>query len=166
MRSVNDLGIPLAVAARKDFTNAYRLADQVTAECIAIDDCLLGFTKTHHRAWDWLKEGDSEWSVVLDDEAVPIPDFRRKLNLALLQAPSPIVSLYYPSDDHSEELHWVTSLHLWDCLGLAVKTILIPSMMEWIVDMEPLELAIAQWAQQNHFEISYVRPSLVERKEL
>lgn len=167
---------PIVVVAHpKRYRMASDLADEVRAEAISLDDNNLGASKNHQRAWTWLKDGDSEWSVVLEDDAVAVPHFRDQLNMALAKAPTPVVSLYlgrgrpFGMQDRiariiPRDVCWVTSTHLLHCVGVAMKTTLVPSMLKWVEDLEPVDEAMTSWAQQNHYEIGYTRPSLVDHR--
>lgn len=168
---------PIAVVAHpKRYSMACALMDGIAAEALALDDNGLGCARNHQRAWTWLKDGSSEWSVVLEDDALPVPHFRDQLNMALAKAPTPLVSLYLGRSRPmgaqpaiarviARDVCWITSTHLLHGVGYAMRTELIPDMLDWVEDLEPIDEAVTSWAQQNHYEIAYTRPSLVNHRD-
>lgn len=144
---------------------------------ISMDDVGMGAARNHERAWTWLKDSPEPWSLVLEDDAVVCTDFLHQAKMALAQAPSPVVSFYLGRGrpPHwqqkiarviaADDPHWITATELLHGVAVAVRTELIPDMLSWVKDMEPMDEAITDWAQQNHYEIAYTRPSLVQHAD-
>lgn len=84
------------VAHESRIAQAKQLYDTVSADVIMVDDThrRLGCEANHRRVWAELATTDTEWAVVLEDDAVPVPNFRDQLTQALNVAPAPYVSLY------------------------------------------------------------------------
>lgn len=178
--------IPIAVVAhhdRRDRVDA--LADSVFAEAVAMDgpDDPVGHFVNHLRAWSWLAGGSCPWSVVMEDDAVPLPaargpeGFRRQLHGALAVAPGPVVSLYL---GRSRPPQWqptiartvdradacfLSSTHLLHGVGYAIRTELIPDMLKSITPLQqtlPIDEAVSLWCRARNHQILYTWPSLVD----
>lgn len=65
---------------------AVALADEIDATLV-MDEAGEGEWPTHERAWRILAETDASWGVVVQDDAQPIPGFRRHLDAVLRAAP-------------------------------------------------------------------------------
>src|SRR5690606_8297214 len=81
----------VAHQARRDA--ALALADPLGAY-VSLDDGTLGAEANHLRVWEVLADASAEWVCVLEDDAVPSPNFLAQITAALTVAPSPVVSLY------------------------------------------------------------------------
>jgi hypothetical protein len=176
--------IPLAIVAHPlRIKMARALADQVSAEAIVVDSDGEGAGVNHLGAWRWLQNSRGYWGVVLEDDAVPVDDFRDQLDRALAVAPTPIVSLYLgrgrpPKYQDAiarviaplySDPHWLVAAHLFHGVGYAVRHDLIESLLkgvEPLLDDLPIDDAISVWAQQSKHHISYTRPSLVNHRDL
>ena len=87
--------IHIAIVAHKDRADAAnQLAETVGAQHIAWDRGHRGANANHRAAWLWHQTNPADWSVTLEDDAVPCKDFRRQLTQALTVAPTNICSLY------------------------------------------------------------------------
>lgn len=163
------------VTHQRRYSDALDLAERLSAT-ICMDDIGMGAARNHERAWTWLKDSPEPWSLVLEDDAVVCTDFLNQASMALAHAPSPIVSFYLGRGrpPHwqpkiarviASESHWITSTEMLHGVATAVRTELIPDLLTWIEDQEPVDEAISDFAQQNHFEISYANPSLVDHRD-
>lgn len=167
------------------------LSNKVKAKVLSVDDGTLGPGKNH--LWVWKHLGthyaDAEWSVVLEDDAIPCEEFDGQLCAALAKAPAPVVSLYLgrtrpgywqPSiarafgqlspavNDDPPDPCYFTGLPLLHCVGVAIKTSLVPVMVDCVkhrVPSTPIDEAIAGWAGSRHIEVAYTRPSLVNHDD-
>lgn len=166
-------------ADRKRYAMGRSLAEDVEAEALSVDDAGLGTGRNHLRAWSWLAGGNHRWSVVLEDDAVPVGDFREQLDQILKIAPTPIVSLYL---GRSHPPHWqnaiarvispldsdpnfLISFDLLHGVGYAIRTELVEQMIEWVqgwVYLYPIDEAISMWAKSIARPVSYTRPSIVD----
>lgn len=156
------------------------LADKVDAEFMTIDSGGLGPGRNHEKAWQWLEESDSEWSVVLEDDAIPIIDFRKELKVALLNCPFSIVSLYlgrirppHWQDSIASVIarpeSWLLADELLHHVGVAIQTPLIGDMLnvlagdhEYVWGKVPIDEAIGRWVRLRGRQVAYANPSLVD----
>ena len=150
-----------------------RLSDAVKAEFVAIDDGRLGPGSNHDVAWNWLSDSPNRWSVVLEDDALPVKGFRSQLDMVLKVAPSPIVSLYL---GRGRPPQWQTPIQsviarpehfrqaseLLHHVGVAMQTHLIPRMLEERDHTLPIDESIGKWARDNAIDVSYTHPSIVD----
>ena len=163
------------VAHQRRYPDALDLAERLNA-AICMDDCGMGAARNHERAWTWLKDSTEPWCLVLEDDAVVCADFLNQASMALAHAPSPIVSFYLGRGrpPHwqqriakviASEAHWIIATEMLHGVATAVRTELIPDLLAWIEDQEPVDEAIGDFAQQNNFEVSYTHPSLVDHRD-
>jgi GR25 family glycosyltransferase involved in LPS biosynthesis len=174
--------VPVAIVAHpRRITYAQSLAIVTQAEALCLDDEQYGGTGNHLRAWSWLAEGNCPWSVVIEDDAVPCPDFRRQLHAVLQKAPAPIVSLYLGrerpphwqssiaraiSPPYSDP-HFLTTTDLLHAVGYAIRTDLLDDMLSWTAPFESTMLIdnlITAWARARHHQIAYSRPSIFNHR--
>jgi GR25 family glycosyltransferase involved in LPS biosynthesis len=147
---------------------------------LQLDDDTLGCTANHKRTWAQLAEHNRDWCVVLEDDAQPVPDFTTQLKMALLVAPTDIVSLYLGTGhprylqshiaraltkaDH-HQAHWITArpaaVHT---VALAIRTPLAQTMLTELSDRS-IDRAIGTWAKQNRHPIAFTVPSLVDHAD-
>lgn len=171
------IGIVAHVSRREQ---AETLAELVTADALSIDDGTLGCETNHRQVQTNLAEFPSSWSVILEDDALPVPGFRDQLADALIHAPTPIVSLYLGK---MKPLHWqpriktalrvavndgaswIVSSHLIHAVGYAIKTELLPSLLRHPTQL-PADQHIGHFARSYGHLVSYATPSLVDHADL
>ena len=170
----------VAHTARSD--QAHALAETVGAAYLSMDDGTLGCEQNHRTVWQWMAEHTTtEWSVVLEDDAIPVDGFRHQLAQALDNAPTPIVSLYLGrkrpphwqdaiqtaiDDANRSNANYITAHNLIHAVGVAIKTELVPSMTDYCAGTKhPWDYRIGAWAQEHQHPISYLHPSLVEHAD-
>lgn len=121
----------------------------------------------------------SDWLVVIEDDAMPCNDFRTQLDQALAVAPTSVVGLYlgrsYPAawqnaiaHIQNDPAHWAVSTHLLHAVGTAIRTDLVPGMIDWVRKCNPqwpIDDAITDWARTNRTPIGYTRPSLLDHAD-
>lgn len=181
---INPFRIPIGIVAhhqRKEI--ALELAEKVFAEAISIDDEDRGANWNHLQMLNWMKDGSTEWSVILEDDSVVVPDFRKQLEMALNWAPSPFVGLYVGrgrpphwqtgiSAVMAREVCWLTCDTMMNAVGYAVKTKLIPAIIHslektWSVKPKmPVDEAISYWGQSYNIPFCYTRPSLIDHRDI
>lgn len=176
--------VPVAIVTHpKRLAWANSLAEETNAEAVCLDNNNLGCEVNHLRAWEWLAGGSCPWSVVLEDDAVPVPFFRRQLHSMLRVAPTPIVSLYL---GRSRPPHWQSSISravaqtqekdacflssqdLLHGVGYAVHTSLIPELLLCVTPLArtmPIDEAVSAWARKRDHQISHCWPSLVDHRD-
>lgn len=175
----------VVVAHASRLSMAATLADEVRAERVAIDDGRLGCEANHLRAWRWHADRPqlSDWAVVLEDDAVPVQGFTEQLARALAATRCPVVSLYLGTghpvwSQHAvadaleradEQTCWLETDRVLHAVGLAVRTELLPSMLETVeveVRRRPIDAAIGHWARANGYRVAHALPSLVDHADV
>lgn len=159
---------------------AERLSRSIKADVISIDPGTIGAGSNHRRVWAELSTYDTDWSVVLEDDALPVPDFRDQLTAALAAAPTAIVSGYLGqlrpprvqpqiseviARAYSTGSHWITANDLFHAVGVAVRTELLDDMLTRLRADMPIDQAIGNWARKRGHEIAYCWPSLVDHAD-
>lgn len=157
-----------------------RLADLVDADFLSIDDGSLGCAQNHARAWRQHAMKPAAWNLNLEDDAVPVEQFRDQLDQALKAAPTPIVSLYlgggYIRDNLTRALvnnaeaigaHWAVArgevLH---AVALAVRQEVLAPMIEYLgTQTRAVDSMLSSWALRNSYDIGYSIPSLVDHAD-
>lgn len=181
------------VAHHTRLVKAWDMAQLVQASFLSVDHGAWGSTANHLKVWrhlvtDYLTAMDRcprepfagvpQWLVVLEDDAVPCEDFRHQLDAALASAPGDIVGLYlgtgYPTAwqdfiKHAEldPAHWTQTHSLLHGVATAIRTELVPSMLEWVGAQrdQPIDEAITQWARAHAHVVSYTRPSIIDHAD-
>lgn len=173
------------VAHTSRITQAIQLMGDTNADYITTDDGTLGGKNNHIRAWQWLADHHPKdtYSVVLEDDAQPVPNFTHQLALALAKASTDVVSLYLGTGHprrpqpaiaqaiaHAQQHDtcWITAPELHHAVGTAIRTHLITDMLNYIDNLNrPIDQAITSWATRKHQHrtISYTTPSLVDHAD-
>jgi hypothetical protein len=159
---------------------AGRLAEVVGAEVVSVDMGGLGAGGNHERCYGWLAESGEPWSVVLEDDAMPVKGFRAQLDAVLRAAPTGLVSLYL---GRARPPHWQPSIarvitgdehfllgtELLHHVAVAIRTPLIPAMLDFIrsdADYRsgglPIDEAVGRWARSASVPVGYAHPSIVD----
>jgi len=159
---------------------AERLAEAVDAEVVSVDFGGLGAGGNHEQCYEWLAANDEPWSVLLEDDALPVKDFRAQLGAVLRAAPTPLVSLYL---GRSRPPHWqpsiaqvisrdenfLTGTELLHHVAVAIRTPLIPAMLasirsdtDYVSGALPIDEAVGRWARSASVTVSYAHPSIVD----
>lgn len=167
------------VAHTSRATQAKNLAKKVGATFVSVDNGVLGADDNHEAVQNHLANLPSTWSIVLEDDAVPVHDFRPQLMAALPHAPSPIVSLYLGQQRpphwqgrirkalqaaKTEDASWIISTHLLHAVGYCIKTELLPSLLSHNSTL-PADQHIGDWAQRYGHTIAYTVGSLVDHAD-
>lgn len=127
--------------------------------------------------WEALAHRTSDWIVVLEDDAIPVPDFRAQLAQALTAAPTPVVSLYLGRKrppqwqqrvsaalrrTFADDACWITANHMLHAVAIAVRADLVPSLLAHRTRL-PWDEHFTTWAQRHG--VSYTVPSLVDHAD-
>lgn len=160
---------------------AHKLMDALPAAYMSMDNGSLGCEANHRKAWTYLAGKKTEWGVVLEDDALPVTNFREQAEQALAVAPSPIVSFYlgrhrpphWQSTIHqatdkasADDACFITSTHLLHAVAVAIRTDLIADMLTHTeTSVRPWDYAIAAWAVDGDISVSYTWPSLVDHQD-
>jgi hypothetical protein len=182
---VNTFKIPIGVVAhidRKDI--ALSLVEEVGAECISIDEQNRGAGWNHAQVLKYLRDSPTEWVVILEDDAAPTGNFRSQLEEALNWAPTPFVGLYLGrgrpphwqagiSEVIAKESCWLLCDTLMNAVGYAVKTKLVPSVLDSLEyvwgepgSKLPIDEAISWFGQDYGIPFCYTRPSLINHLDI
>ncbi|AHH20839.1 putative bacteriophage protein [Nocardia nova SH22a] len=170
-----------AVVAHTDRLGAATDLAALADAQISIDDGTLGAETNHLRAWAMTRNHPSDWALVLEDDARPVPGFTEQVHAALRKAPAAIVSLYLGRTrprtwqhriaqalDQADMLdaHWITTHHLLHGVAVAMRTELRDDWIQWAASSElPIDERFGAWARERGHPIAYAVPSLVEHAD-
>lgn len=142
---------------------------------ISVDDGSLGCNRNHLKVWSELAAKPAHWLVVLEDDCVPIPDFRRQLALALAAAPTKVVSLYLGTGHPSvwqariktaTEVAdaWIVGEKLLHGVGYAMQSELVPDMLADLAHpfRTGIDSRITAWLNANRLLVGYCWPSIID----
>ena len=189
--SICKIGI---VAHTKRAKAAHKLRETVHAAYTTIDSGTLGCRGNHLKAWTWLREHNHNgYSVVIEDDAVPVADFNKHLDEVLALAPTPVVSLYLGklrppqyqawikyaterADLAEPPASWIISPDLFHAVGVCIRHDLVADMLDSIKDLTsiggdmmptpaPIDQAISWWAKEREHQISYCFPSILDHAD-
>ena len=167
------------VAHTSRSVQARELAATVEADFISIDTGTLGADDNHDHVLHHLAALPSTWTLILEDDALPVAGLREQLEAALPLCPTPIASLYlgrlrppqHQADIQAavqaadvEAADWIISTRLYHAVGYAIKTELLPSLFNHLSNW-PVDQHISEWAQQRGHTIAYTWPSLVDHAD-
>lgn len=159
---------------------AGRLAEEVDADRIIVDWGQEGELSTGIKTWDTLADLDTDWSIVLQDDALPVLDFRKHAALALSRAPQTAVSFYVgtcrprqrqvrEAIDEADRLDapWLQADRMLWGPGIAMPTSAIPALVEyWANGRDPAyDQRIGFFWQRQGIPINYTWPSLVDHAD-
>lgn len=170
------------VAHTSRATQARALHDRVGACYLAMDNGEHGCERNHARTWDYLKDfADTEWSLVLEDDAQPVDGFNQQAAMALDAAPAPVVSFYLGRQrpphwqnairNATEQAdrtgtHFIVGTHLLHAVAVAIRTDHIDAMLAHArTSRRPWDFAIAAWALQDGHTVAYTWPSLADHED-
>lgn len=159
---------------------------------IFMDNEELGCDDNHVRAWDWLVCQDSEWLMVLEDDALPIPEFTEELTLALQHAPCGVVSLYLgrtrpayfqhrvahaltgcshpgPDDQVDTSTPWVVTDRLLHCVAVVMRygiaLDMMPYLPQFVAEKQAIDQGISAYLKSCSIPVAYTVPSLVDHAD-
>jgi hypothetical protein len=160
---------------------AETLQHNLNAGFIAWDDGSKGAEANQKAAWEWHAQNTNGWALVLEDDAEPVEGFLRQASAALAEAPSQVVSFYLGQSRppqwqqkiadaiakaDANDAHWIVSTALIHGVAVAIKSELIPSMLNWVTQTPlPIDEAISHWCRAHHKVVAYTHPSLVDHAD-
>lgn len=163
----------------KRLEQALELGASVRADLIVTDDGR-GEWATHARAWQWLSEQPGlTHGIVLQDDAVPVDDFRRHAAAAIEARPDDCVSFYtgtgfplhvQPLIQFCHELasmesfSWLKSDRLFWGVGVALPLEHVPALLARDCPL-PYDERIGDFCKQERVAVSYTYPSLVDHAD-
>ena len=135
--------------------------------------------------WDtgkrsWLSHNDSDWSIVIQDDAVIGNSFYKNIESALNNIPSKTLVSFYvgkvrPYSDRVQKavndaifdnISWIRfNTLLWGVCS-AIPTKNVKAIIEYVDNMHlPYDNKIGQFFKSNHLPVYYTVPSLVDHKD-
>lgn len=171
------------VAHTARLAQAETLAEQVHADYMSVDDGTLGAEANHRKVWSKLAGTGEPWVCVLEDDAVPVDNFRDQLTQALTAVRTPIVGLYLGHPQHwtnhttlkrrltqagqradKQDANFITTNELIHGVGICIRTNLVPSMLAYQSN-RPIDYHIRNWARSNGHTISLCWPSILDHAD-
>lgn len=159
---------------------AEQLQAKTNADIICTDDGR-GPHANHVRTWLELADTDTEWSLVLEDDAIPVVNFTDQLDKALAACPTNIMSAYLGKSRPPQwqrkiadaiakatanDACWITSTHLLHAVAVAMRTDLIPAMLANAKAYLPTDEALGAAARKLGEPIGYSYPSICDHADL
>lgn len=169
----------LIVAHVKREKMAIELKDAVEADAIFMDDGSLGEWKNHMLAWKFAQKSGKSHAVILQDDALPVDNFREHVIEAVEQKPHALISLYVGTHrprknevlktvEQAERIKasWLIADTLMWGVGVVVPTALISEILSTIkLSKLPYDQRIGRWAELTHSNVYYTWPSLVDHAD-
>jgi GR25 family glycosyltransferase involved in LPS biosynthesis len=168
------------VAHEARITAATELAKNLDA-VLTVDDGSLGAEANHLRAWQATGTVDADWALVLEDDAIPVPNFLEQAKQALAVAPAPIVSFYLGKNkpkawqhriaqalDQADMAgaHWIDTHYLLHAVAVAMRSDLREDWLDWAPHHDfPIDQRLSEWARCRGHRIAYSLPSLVDHAD-
>lgn len=123
-----------------------------------------------------------EWCVVLEDDALPVPNFRQEVKQALMKCDASLVGLYLGTgnptgptqrailpavrDASASDAAWIVSDWFISTVGYVLRSDWISDLITAISDMGgPVDNRISEWSQQAGLKTWYCQPSLVDHHD-
>lgn len=182
MRIVADIAAAIVTTRDRDMDLSAQLYDAIPDlhPYVFVDSVKMGCTANHLRAWDHLSRQATDWSLVLEDDAILCPGFDHQLREVLSHAPGPVVSLYL---GRGRPPHWqrraaravttrrsfIVSTTLLHAVAVAVRTdyldgqlMMVEAVTEAADAGKPIDEAITEWCKAGALPVSYSNPSIVD----
>lgn len=171
----------IAVCAHESrAVRAFTLARSVGAP-VSLDDGR-GSNTNHDMAWRIAQAIGSDWSIVLEDDAVPVSDFKRLSAQALACVPSHgVVSFYfgtgYPTHVQTKyraairqadkaEAGWIRGSALYHGVAVAIRTDQVADMLNFVDGIDrPYDERLSAWMSARGLPCWYTFPSLVDHDD-
>lgn len=163
-------------------THAHELGRRVGANVVSVDDGTLGCAGNHLVVLSALRTiaaDRNSWVIVLEDDAVPVENFRHVAARALRSAMSPVIGFYLGTGNHpvvqanvsravESDDAWISADYLLNGVAYAVRSWYVWELIEAISDRdeEELPLRITRWLQANGLFAHYTNPSLVDHADI
>lgn len=176
-----------AVCAHVDRSEQANALSAALTAPIAWDDGSLGSNPNHDRAWQLAYEtalqAGTDWCLVLEDDAQPIPELTQALPLLLQDLPdNGICSLYTGTGRPPHYQPRIAQAHSLAALGratylrhtyllwgvaVAIRTAHIPDMLAFVTQFPelPYDYRIGEWLVARGMHCYYTTPSLVDHED-
>lgn len=123
-----------------------------------------------------------EWVIVLEDDAMPVDDFRKQAELALAQSDSELVGLYLGTSNpggviqqavepavinaEAVDSNWVVADWFVSGPGYAVRSDVLGSLIDSLGESKgPVDVRVNEWARYEGIETWYTYPSLINHND-
>lgn len=173
------------VAHHSRINMAHTLMKSVTADYISVDHGDLGPVTNHRRAWKMLNAmaDADEWCFVLEDDSMPVDNFRSELSTALRYLPdeADVLSLYLGRlrPPHWQDrirqavtraqvacASWILGDIVLHGVAVGMRGMLVERMLLATNDSpRPLDEAISQWVRRFDHVVAYPIPSLCDHRD-
>jgi GR25 family glycosyltransferase involved in LPS biosynthesis len=182
--------LPIAVVSHPQRTEmAAELAAEVGGFVVTDTECkggvgdYIGCARTHVAALRAMETFSiTDWVIVLEDDAIPVPDFRQHAAAALQHASTPLVGFYLGTGTNPDVQHaiklairaadaigatWIQADCLMSTVGYAVHRDTVHRMLNAIESTTRSEVPIrvTRWAQRSSVGVDYTWPSLVDHRD-
>lgn len=171
------MSLAIAVVAHQRRAHAARqLAEQVGATITW--DAGKGEQDTHQRALAGLLDTDAAHLLLLEDDALPVPDFHARVPRDLAELPPRHLASGYlgtgrgagilPSqwdpmaarllaraEGHGD--HWVTADAMWHAVAMAIPRTAAPGLLAHLTARPhlPTDQGVTHWARANRWRVAY-----------
>lgn len=165
---------------------ALKLFGRVGADFIHVDNGNLGCDESHRLVWEQTAAmaDDDEWIIVLEDDAVPVSNFRQQARWALASVPGDVevVSFYLGqmrpthwqpfirqavAQANSDNACWILSDTALHAVAIAIRSRDTASMMlrRTASYERPIDERITLWLRQFGHASAYSWPSLCDHAD-
>lgn len=161
-----------------------RLIDQQVADVVVTDHEGWGENVTGNLTWRLLSKTEAEWAIVLQDDALPIVDFREHASAALRLVPADVgvVSFYTGTSRpmriqaglqeaialaDKEHASWLYYSYLLWGVAVAIRVVDLPDYLQWSDKRDDLlyDDRIGKWSAMRGKRVYYTHPSLVDHRD-
>lgn len=164
--------------SREGMSEALRAS--VEADHVWIDHGYHGEWKNHLRAWRSAVESDATHAVVLQDDAVPVDDFRKHVLSAVQHKPDEMISLYTGTHRPRKDMviaavaeadrigaSWLTANTLMWGVGVVLPVARIEEVLDTVRKIKlPYDQRLGYWPYKNKRQVYYTWPSLVDHADV
>lgn len=193
MSITSDIAAAIVTTRDRDMDLSAQLYDAIPDlhPYVFVDSVKMGCTANHLRAWDHLSRQATDWSLVLEDDAILCPGFDHQLREVLSHAPGPVVSLYLGRGRPPQwqrkaaravatDWPYIACTSLLHAVAVAIRT-------DWLVGErpahrgreagggminaattaaveggKPIDEAITEWCKHEAIPVFYSNPSIVD----
>lgn len=173
--------ISFAVVAHESRVVAATDLARLVGGVVAMDDGSLGVDRNHLRAWEETTTLDAPWIAVLEDDAQPVAGFTMQAELALEQAPEPVVSFYLGktrpkrwqeriapaiAEAGRADAHWLTTTHVLHAVAVAIRVELRDDWLDFAhTSTLPIDERLTAWCLTRDHKVAYSWPSLCDHAD-
>jgi GR25 family glycosyltransferase involved in LPS biosynthesis len=159
------------------------MATYLKPDVLSVDDGSLGCDCNHRFVWMQLESiaAEHEWCLVLEDDAVLVPNFLEELKYCVDHSPEPIVSLYlgqlFPpqwqprirsaiSQARALGRNWICTATVIHAVAVMIKgKELIAEMLKESDPKLPIDQSMTYWIHFANRYVAYSIPSLVNHRD-